>query len=302
MSSVFLFGAGASYGSMDCYPHPPPLGCKLFRELQKAGGVAASIEPSLSTLFEEDFEKGMAEFRSKRNVETTAFLREMSLYFAKFAPGPDNLYGRVIKILKETKSKAIFVTTNYDLLIELAILRAGYKYAHQEFPVPVDNIPVLKIHGSCNFLPTLPPRHITNIGFDVGTESGATIMDIDVSVATPYEVIEFCRREDSIAPAIAVYAKGKQILFGYRFVDRQQQAWQLEVKRASKIYVIGLRVNPEDTHIWGALKSAKAPLHYVGGESDEFIEWKNNQKRKQAYIVGEKFEEAIPHIKRHLTH
>ncbi len=26
MSSAFLFGAGASFGSGNCYPEPPPLG------------------------------------------------------------------------------------------------------------------------------------------------------------------------------------------------------------------------------------------------------------------------------------
>jgi protoporphyrinogen oxidase len=94
MSTVFLFGAGASYGSGECYPKNPPLGPGLFAELQRWGGVAATVDEDLRRTFEGDFEKGMEHFFRTRNSDITPFLREMADYFAQFEPGPNNYYGQ----------------------------------------------------------------------------------------------------------------------------------------------------------------------------------------------------------------
>ena len=42
MTAVVLLGAGASYGSETDAPRPP-LGNKLFEELEAAGGVASRL-------------------------------------------------------------------------------------------------------------------------------------------------------------------------------------------------------------------------------------------------------------------
>ena len=93
MSTVFLFGAGASYGSGECYPKNPPLGFQLFDELQGWGGVATTADENLRDTFKKDFEAGMAEFFRTRNTDITRFLREMADYFAQFEPGTKNYYG-----------------------------------------------------------------------------------------------------------------------------------------------------------------------------------------------------------------
>lgn len=299
MSTVFLFGAGASYGSGDCFPEPPPLGAGggLFRALQKAGGVAASINQQLSELFIKDFESGMAEFFTTRNIDVTAFLREMGAYFTQFKPGPSNLYRIVIDLLAKTKRKAVLSTTNYELLVELAINQAGYNVNYSGFSASRNTMPVLKIHGSCNFFPSEHIK-ISNINFLVS--EGFAILNTGIRIAKNLqEVSDFYRLENSVAPAISMYARGKSVLYGPSFIAEQQKAWQLEIERASRIYVIGLRVNCADAHIWNPLKSSKAPLYYVG-QSEDFIEWKEDVRRKQAYVIATTFAESIEHIKRHL--
>jgi hypothetical protein len=82
MSTVFLFGAGASYGSGDCSPNCPPVGPHLFPELQRWGGVASTVGDALRDKFDADFEEGMEEFFRTRPTDTTTFLREMAHYFA----------------------------------------------------------------------------------------------------------------------------------------------------------------------------------------------------------------------------
>ena len=132
MSTLFLFGAGASFGSGPCSPNPPPLGGELFGELRKGGGVAARVSEDLAELFRRDFEAGMDRFWRDHNTWTSELLRDMARYFAVFEPSEGNHYMALIAALGGTRKKAVFATTNYDLLIEHAIVRSGFLISYVE--------------------------------------------------------------------------------------------------------------------------------------------------------------------------
>src|ERR1700674_2532963 len=136
MSVLFLFGAGASYGSGDCVPEPPPLGKDLFLKLVKAGGIARTVKPPMSELFIKDFEKGMAAFFTERNADVNPFLRDMALYFLPFAPGPKNIYVKLFSAIAKGDHAIVVATTNYEMLIELAIQAAGLRLGVLEPPQP----------------------------------------------------------------------------------------------------------------------------------------------------------------------
>lgn len=299
MITLFLFGAGASNGSLDCIPYCPPLGRQLFNKLQKAGGIARTIRGELADLFSQDFEKGMDVFFDKRNEDVTAFLREMAKYFAKFEPGPNNLYKKLISALSGSKDKLVFSTINYDLLIKIALNQAGFAISYSGLPVPKNHFPVIKIHGSCNFLPEVEPRQIRGVRFRVPKRAG--ILDARVRAVTPQEVIEFCHREDSIAPVIAMYGGSKWVPFCRRFVEEQQKYWQHEAYRAKRIFIIGAGVHERDTHIWEPLAKSTAWLGYIGDEWPKFYRWANDNKRERVDFVAERFEDAIPVIASRMT-
>jgi hypothetical protein len=300
VSSLFLFGAGASYGSGPCSPHPPPLGTRLFTALQASGGVAAAVDSDLAQAFATDFEAGMDRFWKERNTQTTELLRDMARFFAPFEPLPGNCYLELVRILGGIRKKAVMVTTNYDLLIEHAIAKAGFLVTYGGLPAAERSIPILKIHGSCNFLPNLMPTQFSGIGFDLSQSDGGSIIDAGVVPARNVrEIIEFCDREDSIAPALAMYAPAKRVLFCPGFIQAQREAWLKALKEVSRIYVIGLRVHTVDEHIWAPLARADAPIHYVGGEPDEFLEWAQANSRSKAYFVASSFADAIQHIAKH---
>jgi hypothetical protein len=297
LSSVFLFGAGASHGSGPCYPAPPPLGKEFFAALAKEGGVAGSVSTELTALFSADFEAGMDLFWKERNTDTTAFLREMAKYFARFEPLPGNCYSKLLDILGGTRKKAVLVTTNYDLLIEHAITRAGLKTSYADLPPPPGNVPVLKIHGSCHFLPALRPRQFSGISFDLSASEGGSIIETGVSLATStQEILDFCGTEDAIAPALAMYSPSKRVLYCQEFVKAQQEAWVQAANRASRIFIVGLRVHVVDEHIWGVLAGCTAPLYYVGFEPNEFAAWAETSRRKNAYALAKSFADALPQI------
>lgn len=241
----------------------------------------------------------MDRFWDEHNTQTTELLRDMARFFAPFEPLDGNLYIELIKILGGTRKKAVMVTTNYDLLIEHAIVRSGLRVTYGGFPVADRNMPILKIHGSCNFLPDLGPLQVSGIGFDMGASSGAAIETGVRPAQSAQEVIEFCDREDSVAPALAMYSPSKQVLYCRSFIQAQQQAWLAALNQTSRIYVVGLRVHTIDEHIWRPLASAKAPLYYVGREPEDFITWSRDNGRRETYVLARSFEAAIPHVAMH---
>ena len=152
MAKIVLLGAGASFGSSDVTPHPPPLGGALFNELLSNGGEAASLPEEIKVIFQENFEEGMAKYYDYTNGNIMSFQRELSGYLAKFKPGKDNTYRRLLEALG-TK-RVIYSSLNYDLLFEQSATDIGlnvkYDTANEKGAVRL-----LKIHGSSNFWPNL---------------------------------------------------------------------------------------------------------------------------------------------------
>lgn len=300
MSSLFLFGAGASYGCGPCSPLNPPLGNALFDELRKAGGAASRVSEELAALFRQDFEAGMDKFWEQHNTWTTELLRDMARYFSQFEPSDGNLYEALIRALGGTRKKAVFATTNYDLLIELAISRSGLLISYGGLPTAPRNIPVIKIHGSCNFLPDMGSGSISGISFDLSNSEGGAILDAPIKVATSTrEILDFCHSESSVGPALAMYHPSKRVLYCRSFVQHQQAIFLESACAASRIYIIGLRVHTIDEHIWQPLASSQARLFYIGREPEEFQAWARQSNRKSAYAIGTSFSEALPIIAAH---
>ncbi len=294
MSTTFLFGAGASYGSGPCHPYAPPLGKDLFHALAKRG-VAGTVGADLAATFVADFEAGMDRFWNERNTDTTALLRDMAKYFAPFEPREGNLYLELIRVMGRNR-RYVMATTNYDLLIEISASMLGLHTAYVGLPSPPQNVSVLKIHGSCNFLPDIRPNQFSGISFDL-SGSGGAILEAGVRIATSaQEIIGFCEAADSIAPAIAMYSPSKRVLFCREFVESQKQAWRESMSKASRVYLIGMRVHEVDTHIWGEIAKAKVPVYYVGREPDEFNAWAKSVKLRTGRVLATSFADALPLI------
>jgi hypothetical protein len=77
------------------------------------------------------------------------------------------------------------------------------------------------------------------------------------------------------------------------------EQWRAELRRARYVYVIGLRVNEADGHIWKPLRSTKAVLAYVGRDHANFTEW-SKTRRKRSYVLAESFAEAMPLLEQKL--
>jgi hypothetical protein len=99
-----------------------------------------------------------------------------------------------------------------------------------------------------------------------------------------------------------MYAEGKQVLFGARYIREQQARFQASVAEADKIFLVGARIWPADVHIWDHIAASKAWLGYVGGKDPtDFLDWCKKNKHQDHHILGTYFEDTLPAIEREIA-
>jgi hypothetical protein len=299
MAALILLGAGASFGSGDVQPRCPPLGNGpdgLFARLEAAGGQAATLPADLKSLFRTDFEKGMAQFYEYADGDIMRFQREMAAYLAEFSPGRENAYIRLIKTIGPRR--AVYASLNYDLLFELAAASLGLITYYGTEP-SARAVRLLKFHGSSNFWPDIPVGMIRNNTFK---RSGRADIQAPIKPLNQEQTLHRCREEDSVAPAIAMYAEGKAVKVSPDYVERQQELWKAAIRDASRVFVVGVRVHNADVHVWGELASARASVTYFGQEWDQqpYEQWASENSKKNAYFIKASFQDCIEFIGRQL--
>lgn len=296
MASIVLLGAGASFGSEPDGAAAPPLGGDLFAKLESAGGVAAELPEDLKEIFRNNFEAGMAEYRERFDDDTIRFQRELAHYLALFHPSKNNLYIRLIQSIGI--QRAIFCSLNYDLLFELSAAALGINTSYGTTKIE-KYVRLLKLHGSSNFWPDIPVGMIRDSTFK---GNGRADIQAPIRPLTQEETIYRCTHEDSVAPAIAMYAEGKPVKISPDYVEKQQAQWINSLKLAKNVFIVGVRVHPIDQHIWGALAKTKANVIYFGFPADMpvFFEWKASSSKKNSFFIEADFYNSIDIIKTRL--
>lgn len=290
METLILLGAGASYGSEPPGTPVPPLGVNLFDKLAARAGIASTVSKQAYEMFK-DFEKGMAMFAAERSGDVQQFQRELAGYLAEFLPTSKSRYHKLLSLFD--RKKTVYASLNYDLLLEEAMEASGY---HPNYGAGLlyKHIRLLKPHGSANFWHYTPGFTLSNIII----EGGGTAFKADVRPRNRADTLRLCKEDDSFSPAMSLYAKGKAVKVCPDFVINQQRIFADVCSSVAEIYIIGVRVVPEDSHIWLPLGASNARLTYFGGESDraEFSSWVEGTGRNNAVFVGRYFDEALDYM------
>lgn len=289
METLVLLGAGASYGSEpEGGVNTPPLGKDLFFELCKLGGIASKLPAHMKSVFRQDFEQGMAFFNERRNIDLQLFHRELSSYLADFVPSAKSYYAELVKLFHGRN--VVFSSLNYDMMLEEAILAAGLHIRYRLMSEP-DCVRLLKPHGSINFWPDFPHEMFVNC---TSTGSGSAL-SAPVRPIHRQDAKHRCGVDTSFSPAISMYAKGKKVSVCPDYVSEQQMMFAEACGRASKIMIVGVRVVPEDSHIWKPIADSCAEVVYFGSNEDEveLKSWGVESGRKNIVFVEGFFGKAI---------
>lgn len=295
MATVILLGAGASHGSETISELKPPLGKDLFSELEKRNGLANKLPIELQEKFRKNFEQGMEEYYLSSNGNIMTFQREMSEYLASFKPSHSNTYIKLIKSLD--CKRVIYSSLNYDLLFEVSALTLQMSVNYSSTHKP-GGVRLLKLHGSSNFWPdTGTLKILQGTGF---YGYGRAAIESKIKILNQPDTLLKCRTEPGLAPAIAMFAKGKKVSVCPDFVDKQYDMWVEQVTKAKKIFIVGVRVHEEDEHIWSVLGKAKGQVTYFGFAPDrcEFETWKSNHNKKNARFFETSFDDSVQQIQR----
>jgi hypothetical protein len=305
--TLVLMGAGASFGSEPYSKvRTPPLGKNLFEELEKAGGIAASLPECIKEIFKADFELGMIEYQKYSDKEVGRYIRsggehgrreptmikfqlQLAYYLARFLPSPFSIYLFLIRALGI--KEVVYSSLNYDLLFEQCALNMGLGIRYDWNRKGATEVCLVKPHGSSNFWPDIGESQL----------SGILVANCPGDLLAPIypihraETLRRCKEEDSLAPSMSVYAPGKEVRVSPYYVAQQQQRWKEALAQASHVFIVGTRVHKVDQHIWEPLASSSAQIHYFGLESDrnEFEEWKASARVRDARFVCSTFDQSV---------
>lgn len=288
---VLLFGAGASFGCGGCSPRPPPLANQLLDDLAKRYSKTwAQLPRGTRKLFETGFESGMGkvfdEARDKQKWNLADFQKDMARFFSIFTNGrlSDNSYYQfATRYLRPLTSREIaLATVNYDCLIEKAIEIAGTKVAYL---LEHEGILLLKIHGSCSFIPV----HNVKIGGEYRQFGGHFDSSLRV---VPTNLVDREIRRQKVQPAMRLFTKKKDILVGGTLLGQMLKEFQSTVAEARLVCVVGVRPNPDDVHIWDHLRDAKGKVFLLSPDDScgewikRFREGKDSQFHKARFADG----------------
>jgi hypothetical protein len=299
---VIIVGAGASYGATHVLPEPPPLGAGLYDALAAEYPNEWGPDSQLgywSGKLRTDFESTMYNeiIPQVGSWFLAGWHRPLAQFFAKFALANDrSLYSRLVSSLLQTGHlrRVTFGSLKYDCLLEEAIGKLGLTVDYLLTGLPsfaADAVPVLKIHGSCNFISEdLSPRRPQMMTGSVGVECRIDALPLDrlpAALATAFSTYD-----QALYPAIGLYAAEKPSIVAPGKLQALRNLLVEKIEHARTLVLIGVRPNPErDSHLWEPIgRSYASAVLYVGGTA-EFEALRRLQGR--AVHVARTFEDGV---------
>lgn len=319
---VFLFGAGASYGSDGKHLYEkgllPPLGNILYTKLRDSTELKCwrDIPAKIERIFlSRPFEEGMDVLdRDEENVKN-AFSRdvELSLFFSKYRPLPSNLYwklaDRIAKGLKRGWSGAA-ISLNYERLLEESFMRNEVFTVVKGITFYDDNLPSLRHdqlveicypHGACQFI--IGQKWFDDSkGHIVFGETARAEGNVGANhLLNPANIPIACNAHH--IPLICRYHPSKRPSVNNYFIDTQKERSQELIISSKIVTIVGVQcLYQNDEHIWTPLADTGAFLVYVepGIEGQkQFRLWASECgkiEEKDFQIIPKTFKDAFVEI------
>jgi hypothetical protein len=279
---VIIVGAGASCDHSKDRSSCPPLARDLARELRSTLPQFAELEEKVGRPCEEDFEKWteQIEKRSREAAENhTDILWCLSKYFVRFKEIPDDsLYLNLIEeIVPDLLQKTLFVSLNYEVLLEMAIREKGYR-AHagtgnldsfNDLQAGLPEIPVIKPHGSCHYRVQM---NVTSVGCGrIAVSDPSSNMTLGPTISEdPFRIDEEMKDfSTSIPSVISAFNPEKSSSFNRLFIESARNRLLTRMKDCRKMALIGVNFRPYDHFINEVVKTgleAGASIGFVGDE------------------------------------
>ena len=228
---TFLFGAGASKGALHIDPCDPPLGNEVYDRLAQSypneWGPSSTLG-QYSKGFRNDFEGTLFNEVCPRypSLNILEWLCPMALYFSRFTPDNtcEDLYSKLLLCLRANGliRNSIFGFLNYDCIFEKAAQRLGFKIDYSGGKTKDNAFPVLKIHGSCNFVTQDLESKLSYLSNQGYTESRMDYVPLAALEANLHrKLVGYCY------PVISLYSFGKNTIVSGRQIQPDHSRFAL---------------------------------------------------------------------------
>jgi hypothetical protein len=320
---VFLFGAGASFGSDGKHLFDagqlPPLGKDLFRKLCADNNLKAwtHLPDEIKVFFQSmTFEEAMDHLDAAESCAKDSFLRDLELfrYFCRFSPQPSNIYWKLSRLisrrLKGRSWSGAIVTLNYDRLVEESLMRNHVFTVVKGITFYDDNLPTLGDdqlfevcypHGACQFF--LGQNWFKGDGNIVFGPGARAKQEAGVNHILKKENIPIACDQKQI-PMICRYQSNKRPSVENYFIDLQRKRTEELFKDANSITIVGVYCSYKtDHHIWDSLANTKAKIYYFEPSFESqrlFREWAEISKKSEDEhfaIKGNRFKDGFEYIR-----
>jgi hypothetical protein len=300
---LLLFGAGASYGARGISPRAPPLGPDLFDRLRKTfPNTWGKVSGEVADIFKKSPEKGMEALDDDaycHRSELVWLIRDMAVYFSRFNVKniSTNLYCRFVQTYKDRilGGDILLSTLNYECLIEYALGVYGIT------PTYIGNVPasaarVLKVHGSCNFIPQ---------NFLLGQGEGLTFnwtwksaINTSIKFVHPNAVGQELDKT-GIPSAMSMYTERKQSPICPLTLARLRSDFIKYCEAAKIVITVGVRPNPDDSHIWNVIADSSA-IVFIVADKISSDDWIAKSGKGKATWIGETFAVAWEELRKNI--
>jgi hypothetical protein len=263
--TLFLFGAGASFGSGACVPYPPPLGRHLFTELEMHFSVWRDLPEIAKVAFKRDglFEPGFEWVQKNLEERTSELMRAMAVYFLTFQPRENNLYHILIDQVASSDRRVTYATLNYDVMLDVAVMRRFGSLRYDDENTGESPL-IYRPHGAAHFVPDIPIENFEHAG---GRRNQAEI-NAPIVVKTPGVARGIWSRATSFSPCMSIYSKGKNTRTTPEVIAMAQRNFANAALAADEVFVVGTAYIPHDKHIWDPLIKTSAKLIIIDPEPE----------------------------------
>lgn len=283
MSSVILFGAGASFGAERS--GMPPLGAALFDALRQFNPDGwGQVAPSLASTFRSDFEAGMVALSNSNQHALSGLQRAMAAFFYQFLPTTESLYVQLAKRIRTKAWTGSLATLNYERLLEVSLLHVGVQPTVNSGPtISGGTVELCMPHGCCHLFCESVRGMATGVSF---AGMNVTTNGPVIALSNPQQFWNRIRN-DAFPPVMSYFEPQKRTTSGANLIADQRQRWTQLCANAATIVVVGVHPRSHDSHIWGPLRSSSANITYCGGASGAaaFESWKRSSGRSGSDII-----------------
>jgi hypothetical protein len=265
----------------------------LLRALERLfPAVWGALPEGQRDLLRRDFEAGMREISERNPHALPPLQRSMASFFFGFVPGGDNLYCDLARRIKGNAWPGALISLNYERLLELSL---ATERVRPFIGSPPDSGPAVEVclpHGCCHiFCESVrgPAGGISFTGVGVSTRGPVKV------VADPQEYSKRIRG-DAFPPVMSYFDPAKLTISGVNFIEEQRARYDAIVKGARVIGIVGVRVRPNDKHLWGPLGTTTAEVVYCSGKAAgrEFSDWAcANREDKVSDVLYTYFNEGF---------